>query len=521
MSTCNHHLCPYFEPSSSHVYSGLLHTVCALTSLIQQIKWLTTSQILESTLPHPSDNNALLRLTSGHCGEILESQSLYSGKFSMLILCAADFLQTLEAFLSEAGISEDAVTLGADDWTIEKILDEKKQFDASLAYEKKEAEGNQGWTSPSPSWAQEPDMPSSSNVLCVRGVSSMNEIVSAHADRKLNNFSGRPGFRIYCTFSNNDSPILSITPLPDDLYLCTSMSGEVSIRRSFDNGTESRVRDHAKYAVAAAVTQTKDSMLIATAGWDQKVFIYQADTTSEDPRPVLTSPIHTISLPTVPEALLFVRHPDTDGLYLILSRRDSTFLYYHSVNQSSNTITVSDSGRQNLAPHSNAWVAFTPSSLAIHPSDPTLLAVATSHLPHMKLILVRLLFPSASERPDTAYPLTQATQARRELEIQNREENAISLHISTLAPQTPYSTPCVAWRPDGSGVWVNGDDGVIRGVEVRTGKVVALLKGHEVGSKVRTLWAGYLRGNEEEREVLISGGFDKRVIIWECQEGDS
>ena len=98
-----------------------------------------------------------------------------------------------------------------------------------------------------------------------------------------------------------------------------------------------------------------------------------------------------------------------------------------------------------------------------------------------------------------------------------------------MAPQTPYSTPQVVWRPGGSGVWVNGDDGVVRGVEVMTGKVIALLKGHEPGTKVRSLWAGMVSVTEEDRdgveeggraertreeEWLVSGGFDKRVLVW-------
>ena len=58
-----------------------------------------------------------------------------------------------------------------------------------------------------------------------------------------------------------------------------------------------------------------------------------------------------------------------------------------------------------------------------------------------------------------------------------------------------------------------------------TGKVVALLKGHEPGTKVRSLWTGIVRvandvddsdeGTNEE-EWLVSGGFDKRVIVWKA-----
>lgn len=61
-------------------------------------------------------------------------------------------------------------------------------------------------------------------------------------------------------------------------------------------------------------------------------------------------------------------------------------------------------------------------------------------------------------------------------------------------------------------MWVNGDDGVVRGVKMSTGKVVvALSDGHEAGSKVRCLAAGAVADGEE---VMVSGGFDQRVVVW-------
>jgi hypothetical protein len=44
--------------------------------------------------------------------------------------------QTLDAFLKEAGLPPDAGTTASDDWTVEKILEEKRQYDASIVYEK-------------------------------------------------------------------------------------------------------------------------------------------------------------------------------------------------------------------------------------------------------------------------------------------------------------------------------------------------------------------------------------------------
>ena len=148
----------------------------------------------------------------------------------------------------------------------------------------------------------------------------------------------------------------------------------------------------------------------------------------------------------------------------------------------------------------------------------------------MKLLIVRLLIPPYNpvappvlatrtslldEIPDGAE--TIASRTRAELAIADREAAAILIHATTMAPQTAYSTPAVAWRPDGSGVWVNGDDGTVRGVEVSTGKVVATLKGgHDEGTKVRCLWAGRVDANEGEEEWLVSGGFDQRLVVWKA-----
>lgn len=173
-----------------------------------------------------------------------------------------------------------------------------------------------------------------------------------------------------------------------------------------------------------------------------------------------------------------------------------------------------------------------------------------------ELIIVRLLIPSlAPPSSVTTNPTTQAAQNRANLAIQDREEAAIMVHVSTLAPQTPYSTPQVVWRPDGSGVWVNGDDGLLRGLEVETGKstscfeclvshsvgpliagnsphdstrypsqgiadriivlVVATLKGgHEPGSKIRSIWCGPVNVKGTQEEWVVSGGFDRKLVVW-------
>lgn len=93
------------------------------------------------------------------------------------------------------------------------------------------------------------------------------------------------------------------------------------------------------------------------------------------------------------------------------------------------------------------------------------------------------------------------------------DSDAIIKEVFTAAPQSVYSTAVLAWRPQGNGVWVNADDGVVRGIEVKSGKVKAELRASAGGEKVRTLWAG----NVDGREILVTGGFDKGLKVWSVE----
>lgn len=307
------------------------------------------------------------------------------------------------------------------------------------------------------------------------------------------------------------------------------MGGQLLLMK--DGQVLDRRKDHMKYAIKVVTHEEEGEeedddhhIWIATAGWDAKVMVYRATISSTQ---TIGNPVGTIKLATNPESILIVRNPDSGALTLLVSRRDSTFIYFYALPSASSSSTeCAEIGKQNLAPHSNAWVAFSPSCMALSPRDPSLLAVALSTLPHMKLMIVRLLFPKPDEESSSKggeegeeKAETQLSQAMAALAVQNREDAAIMIQCNTFAPQTTYSTPQLVWRPDGSGLWVNGDDGVIRGIEAKTGKVVAVLKdGHEPGSKVRSIWAGWVQHNGKAEEWLVSGGFDKRLIVWRAQQ---
>ena len=351
-------------------------------------------------------------------------------------------------------------------------------------------------------------------------------LLATTADRRLNFFFLDSKFTLFKSQSQlQDSPILSCIAIGNGSLttISSGMSGQVVLYDHNEDRVLEERRDHKKYVVKVITWEDLDAIYVASAGWDGKVFLYRIENKEAASPRSLGAPIASLTLPTNPETVTFIKHPDCNLPVLLVTRRDSTSIHYYAIPSARGSEETPSQlenlrllGHQNLAPHSNAWISFSPSSVALSPTDPTLLAVATSAVPHMKLIIVRLLLPPLTASPESLPRYeTQGSQTRARLAVQDREDQAIQVHVSTLAPQTLYSTPQVCWRPDGSGVWVNGDDGVLRGVEAKTGKVVATLKdGHEVGSKIRSLWAGLVDTEGQKEEWVVSGGFDRRLVVW-------
>lgn len=238
-------------------------------------------------------------------------------------------------------------------------------------------------------------------------------MVATTADRKLTLLDLNDEFRIVNSGSQiQDSPILAYAVLLSRYIICGSMSGNLTLYDTETNLTISRRKDHTKYVVRLATFDAgRGHIWLASAGWDRKIFIY--DIILEENRiATLPAPIAHIDLPSNPEAILLTTDPDHGRLYLVLSRRDSTFIFFYNLSNLSNlheneSQLLLRSGQQNLAPGSSAWVAFTPTSLSLCPTDPTRVAVATSTVPHMKVIIARLLFPDESaldSAPDNNLP---------------------------------------------------------------------------------------------------------------------
>ncbi|KAF2110085.1 WD40-repeat-containing domain protein [Lophiotrema nucula] len=461
-------------------------------------------------------------------------------------LKANGYTETLASFLKEAGLPSDTGSTSNDGVSVEQILQEKKIFDMSLSFEKIGIDDkNRGWCEPSPTVPSVMDqLPTKSNILSVHTVELMLPnsnrstlcIAATTADRRINVIDPTSSsLPLLHSFDHiQDSPVLDLIVLQRRYMLATSMSGRLVLYDPDADKVLGERRDHKKYVVKLATWSYASKIFVASAGWDSKVYLYQL-AIKEGENPKLEPPFASLTLPTLPETILFIESPETRSPLLLLARRDSTFLYYYDIPEpTENNVDIPYLGKQNIAPQSNAWVAFTPSDVQVCPSDPSLVAVATSSTPHMKLLVVRLLIPpkgapSASGEvlhtldnsansvlSRNQYPTSNATQAaqlRAELVVQDREDAAILININTMAPQTAYSTPRLAWRPNGSGIYVSSDDGIVRGFEASTGKLNASLRAHEPGSKIRCL----VTGLENDEEFLVTGGFDTRLIVWKSQ----
>lgn len=177
-------------------------------------------------------------------------------------------------------------------------------------------------------------------------------ILATTADRRLNQLEV-PTCALHDSLLNlQDSPILSCAILERAHLLTGSMSGKIMISDLKGNILSER-RDHNKYVVQVAIQETSEASWVATAGWDARVHLYKIS--REETTPKLGEPVATISLQTNPEALLFIEHPDNGQPILVVTRIDSTHLFFY-------TMEAKLLGKQNIAPRNGlsqnlvAWI---------------------------------------------------------------------------------------------------------------------------------------------------------------------
>ncbi|KAK6351481.1 hypothetical protein TWF718_004641 [Orbilia javanica] len=453
-------------------------------------------------------------------------------------LRANNYHETFQAFIRETNLTADSITNDPTDLTIEKILEEKKLYDLAVRFEKINVDTKDvDFVVPYPTIPTTlTTLSTSFNILSTTLTSLIiptpestippipqQVIISTSSDKALRIYGAKAPYPLLTTLSNlHAGPILCVAAISQRWLVTASMVGVIAISDLKGNIVD-KWTGHTKYIVKISVSEPlmpvdgkEEIRYLAAASYDKSLSIHKLhlpkstdsdSNTGDTPTPRLEF-LQTIKFEQTVEDVIFTKDyrdstresapASTSTPLLITTIRDSPYLHVWSIpsnNPSTNSSTTSQftfTSKNPLNATSTTWLTYTPTSLTPHPNHPHLLAMVTSSIPVPKVII---------------YNLSTFTVDK---------EFTVPVELSA------YSTGIVAWRGDtaASGLWVNGDDGVVKGVEIKSGKVKAELKGHN-GRKVRCLTAGAVigdGGDEDEEELMISGGFDGGLNVWRIKE---
>ena len=289
------------------------------------------------------------------------------------------------------------------------------------------------------------------------------------------------------------------------------------------------LRHHAKFVVRVAFN--KSGTMLASAGYDRRINFYQLKSHSftDDGLEIEFDLLHSVELPTNPETLLFLPSsggPERD--WLVYTRRGDNFVHYIALPSSAAAGTsIGDEAHQKLAnlslsdvqdwddvryntnpSSSDMHVSYSILDVSLHPSGKYLSLQTGDHAMSSSITQAASSSASALSRI-LLFPL-------------HSDQRAATLW--TGAACSAYASPRHAWLPSGRGVWVNGEDGMVRLVDLQ-GKTRASVPIHGVSDRSGEMdgsvsWSRGGGGNTVikdlvalDEETLASCGFDKTVRI--------
>lgn len=279
--------------------------------------------------------------------------------------------------------------------------------------------------------------------------------------------------------------------------------------------------DHKRYAVRVAFSE--DGMFMSSAGYDKAIHIYANQSEQGNEQPYFVR-IHTIETQMKPEALLFVQGPMTPDTqanasqervrpWLVYTVRDRVELHYVALPHEGAEGSETEAATPNwsiLTFNTNPdpadhHASYSLLDLALHPSGRYISAQTGDHG------AAHTLSPCYDHSLSRILLLPLFSEHRR-------------MTLWTGAPSSAFTSPRHAWRSSGDGVWVTGDDGVLRLIGL-DGHVNAHVRSHGVAAEATsnaTMAAAEWRygGNTIVKDVavlpddrVVSCGFDRTVRI--------
>lgn len=343
------------------------------------------------------------------------------------------------------------------------------------------------------------------------------------------------------------SPVKAMACIPGTAYvLICSMNGNLSIsavKKDANSGDYSissigkGVSLHRKLITSVAYRSFGlGSGYFCSLGWDCRLVVCKVANENTDSPELIN--VGSVLLPTQGTCVTVLRDDELELPVVLVGRVDSSFVHVFTVCKRKNNtgdgtdIQHNESivGLAKLSLNDSEFSSHVFHPMAITQSSRGVVSVATSHTPYLRVVTfalpsVREMLSKAPSVVDSCSKSDSSTllcELRRMCQKGTDDRlnpnvpvmrNVIVSNFSGMTPQDKFSTPVLMSRPAGrSGIWVVGNDGLIRGFDLRIGKVVETICAHE--GRIKTVSAGYLTG-EGHNEVIVScGAVDRAIYCW-------
>lgn len=260
------------------------------------------------------------------------------------------------------------------------------------------------------------------------------------------------------------------------VLLC-GMNGKLYMGRFNDDMLEFEIfhekQLHSKLIAEMVVVSWNKKDYLVSVGWDLLVKVHELlDTSLEEAFEPYTISNRGLCM----DACVY-----QDQLVILLGKSEMTLMDVLTVKEGK--VELAFKIALNDAEFSAA--GFSPHAIKIYNGGPVpLVAVGTSHEPYMRLVLVSL--KEFGKEGDSI------------------RRNQIITNINSMSPQDKFSQALITWRPDGSGVWVFGEDGTVRGIDLLKEEVAVELK--KCQNRIKSFG--------EYKDSLLVCDTNREVVLW-------
>lgn len=235
------------------------------------------------------------------------------------------------------------------------------------------------------------------------------------------------------------------------------------------------IQAHERLIIDMKVIKSGDATLIVTLGWDKYVQIFKLN--DDGKLTVYLERILISGIGTCLEAF-----SDEEKIYIVVGLQASSLLDVVTI--CSNGSSIYKVATSDVEYSSITSFPMCISGVVITGLGPVI-AVATSQEPYMRIVLISLANLSKEDGASI-------------------QRSQILANFNTLSPQDKYSEAKVIFRPNGEGVWIFGDDGIIRALELSSGSITHEFKAHEGRIKAMALL----------NDSIITCGIDRDIKFW-------